>query len=85
MSKKVYYYTSHLAHHGIKGQKWGVENGPPYPLGSGDHNASERKAGWRSSLKKSSDKNNKKASRGDEENSDKKKKFQLTDKQKKIY
>lgn len=83
MSKKVYYYTSHLAHHGIKGQKWGVENGPPYPLGSGDHNASERKAGWRSSLKKSSDKNNKKASRGDEENSDKKKKFQLTDKQKK--
>lgn len=24
MSKKVYYYTSHLAHHGIKGQKWGL-------------------------------------------------------------
>lgn len=21
-----------LEHHGIKGQKWGVENGPPYPL-----------------------------------------------------
>ena len=21
-----------LAHHGIKGQKWGVKNGPPYPL-----------------------------------------------------
>lgn len=21
-----------LAHHGIKGQKWGVRNGPPYPL-----------------------------------------------------
>lgn len=21
-----------LAHHGIKGQKWGVQNGPPYPL-----------------------------------------------------
>lgn len=21
-----------LMHHGIKGQKWGVENGPPYPL-----------------------------------------------------
>lgn len=21
-----------LAHHGIKGQKWGIKNGPPYPL-----------------------------------------------------
>ena len=21
-----------LAHHGIKGQKWGIRNGPPYPL-----------------------------------------------------
>ena len=24
----------HLEHHGIKGQKWGVQNGPPYPLNS---------------------------------------------------
>ena len=23
-----------LQHHGVKGQKWGVQNGPPYPLGS---------------------------------------------------
>ena len=23
-----------LSHHGIEGQKWGVRNGPPYPLGS---------------------------------------------------
>jgi hypothetical protein len=23
-----------LYHHGIKGQKWGVKNGPPYPLDS---------------------------------------------------
>lgn len=23
---------SYLAHHGIKGQKWGIKNGPPYPL-----------------------------------------------------
>lgn len=22
-----------LYHHGIKGQKWGKRNGPPYPLG----------------------------------------------------
>lgn len=25
--------TDVLYHHGIKGQKWGVRNGPPYPLG----------------------------------------------------
>lgn len=23
-----------LSHHGVKGQEWGVRNGPPYPLGS---------------------------------------------------
>lgn len=35
---KKYFYDSdnkELYHHGIKGQKWGVRNGPPYPLGSG--------------------------------------------------
>lgn len=41
----------YLAHHGILGQKWGKQNGPPYPLGSGDHSASEKRAGWRKSLK----------------------------------
>ncbi len=25
----------HLAHHGVKGQKWGVKNGPPYPISQG--------------------------------------------------
>lgn len=25
-------YSDELCHHGIKGQKWGVKNGPPYPL-----------------------------------------------------
>ena len=29
------YDENELYHHGIKGQKWGVRNGPPYPLGSG--------------------------------------------------
>ena len=40
----------YLAHHGIKGQKWGVRKGPPYPLDSKDHSAAEKKAGWRKSL-----------------------------------
>lgn len=35
---------SYLEHHQILGAKWGVQNGPPYPLGSGDHSASEKKA-----------------------------------------
>ncbi len=26
------YYNDYIAHHGIDGQKWGVRNGPPYPL-----------------------------------------------------
>lgn len=44
--------NSDLQHHGILGQKWGKRNGPPYPLGSEDHSASEKKAGWRKSVKK---------------------------------
>lgn len=42
--------SNYLAHHGILGQKWGVKNGPPYPLGASDHNASERKAGYKKSI-----------------------------------
>lgn len=62
-----------LYHHGIRGQKWGVRNGPPYPLGASDHSASERKAGWRVSL------NTKKPTY----ESSKKSGIRLTDKQKK--
>ena len=34
----------YLIHHGIDGQKWGVRNGPPYPLDANDLSAAERKA-----------------------------------------
>ena len=43
-------YRNYLAHHGILGMHWGKRFGPPYPLGSGDHSVSEKKAGWRKSL-----------------------------------
>lgn len=55
MSNDFYvgYYEDHysFAHHGILGQKWGDQNGPPYPLDPGDHSAREKKAGWIKSLK----------------------------------
>lgn len=34
----------YLAHHGIRGMKWGVRNGPPYPLGESDKSAAEKRA-----------------------------------------
>lgn len=36
MTKYLWKYE--LYHHGIKGQTWGVRNGPPYPLSRVDHN-----------------------------------------------
>lgn len=41
----------YLQHHGIKGQRWGKRNGPPYPLDESNHSSSEKKAGWKRSLK----------------------------------
>lgn len=58
----VYDSNDYLSHHGIQGQKWGKKNGPPYPLSAGDHSASEKKAGWRDSLKSSESKNTSKKS-----------------------
>lgn len=35
---------AYLEHHQILGAKWGKRNGPPYPLGSGDHSSAEKSA-----------------------------------------
>ena len=36
--------STYLQHNGIKGQKWGVRNGPPYPISEGQHSAAEKRA-----------------------------------------
>lgn len=37
-------YKDYLAHHGIKNQKWGKTNGPPYPLSDDQRSSAENKA-----------------------------------------
>lgn len=39
-----FYQSSYLSHHGVKGQKWGVQNGPPYPLDSGNDSSKKKKS-----------------------------------------
>ena len=34
---------NYLVHHGIKGQKWGVRNGPPYPLKPTAYSSAEKR------------------------------------------
>lgn len=36
-------WRDELYHHGIEGQKWGVRNGPPYPLGTDQMSRREKK------------------------------------------
>ena len=47
----VYYgvqrFATNLSHHGVKGQHWGVKNGPPYPLSSKYKNPQEMSADMR--------------------------------------
>lgn len=40
----------YLAHHGILNQKWGVRNGPPYPLSGGQYSVSEKRAIYKKRL-----------------------------------
>lgn len=35
--------SDELCHYGIRGQKWGVQNGPPYPLKGGDYSPAEKR------------------------------------------
>lgn len=53
------FYNEYISHHGILGQKWGKQNGPPYPLGSDVSTGSRLKKGADSkgSVKKKSYKN----------------------------
>lgn len=36
------FYGSYIYHHGIRGQKWGRKNGPPYPLSQEDYSKAEK-------------------------------------------
>lgn len=47
----VYGVPNELQHHGILGQKWGVQNGPPYPLSSSQKSSSEKRKNKRSTPK----------------------------------
>ena len=43
MTQEEYNDVLYLVHHGIKGQKWGKQNGPPYPLSGGQMTSKEKK------------------------------------------
>lgn len=46
-------YANELCHHGIKGQRWGERNGPPYPLKPSRHSISEKNSEYKQSIAKS--------------------------------
>lgn len=74
-----YFDKDYLEHHQILGAKWGKKNGPPYPLGSGDHSSSEKKAAAAAGVKVGKD-----SGKGSIENVKKKKKTPLTEEEKRI-
>lgn len=48
----------YLAHHGIKGQKWGIRRGKNYPLSNSERSAAERKSNPESKSSKQKKKSN---------------------------
>ena len=54
--------SDELSHHGIKGQKWGVKNGPPYPLDYEDHSSAEKRKNSKSVIGGEPEANKKKRS-----------------------
>ncbi len=74
-----YFDKDYLEHHQILGAKWGKRNGPPYPLGSGDHSSAEKKAAAAAGVKVGKD-----SGKGSIENVKKKKKAPLTEEEKRL-
>ena len=74
-----YFDKDYLEHHQILGAKWGKKNGPPYPLGSGDHSSAEKKAAAAAEVKVGKD-----SCKGSIENVKKKKKAPLTEEEKRL-
>lgn len=70
-----------LVHHGIKGQKWGERNGPPYPLGTNQKSMREKRLAKVHKTRKQTDESNETRLTKTEESSNKRR-FQLSDKQK---
>lgn len=54
-----------LIHHGIPGQKWGVRNGPPYPLNDSTVSSSEKLASKKKTLDSNEKKQDNKATAND--------------------
>lgn len=52
------YYETELYHHGIRGQKWGEKNGPPYPLSGRQYSYAEER--YRKRTRKAYSQSNKK-------------------------
>ena len=74
-----YFDKDYLEHHQILGAKWGKKNGPPYPLGSGDHSSAEKKAAAAAGVKVGKD-----SGKGSIDNVKKKKKAPLTEEEKRL-
>lgn len=56
-----------LSHHGIKGQRWGKKNGPPYPLDYESHSSAEKKQNSKLSIDGNADTGKKRKGLTDEQ------------------